>query len=338
MHLIYGESVFRWYLSGFEDNTVFTWTNIWLYGGFYDTLTFLLVRISPLPVHDTRHLCNALVGLAGIAGAYKLGGLLRKRWIGFLAALFLVLTPRYYGHAFFNHKDIPFAVLYLWSVYFIIRGLGHLPRLPHRLLWQTGLVLGLTLGIRVGGFVLVAYLALFYGLRYLQILIAQNGRNDPKVYLPPVKSYILQTASIFAVAYATLLLFWPWAQVNPLIRPFQALVHFSKFPYDIRTYFDGEFIRSTEIPWYYAPKWFLLTLPEFLLVALAAGAAFTAARYKRGNYSLLGLPGPAKGPPRLQRPLPHRIRRPDAHAALQRHPAPPLRHRIPGRARRGRPR
>ena len=186
-HIDYGESVYVWYETLFQERGIFTRANIWLYGGFYDALVHLVTLVSPLGLHDTRHLCNALVGLIGVVGAYKLGGLLGNRWVGFAAALFLVLTPRYYGHAFFNHKDIPFAVAFLWSTYYILQGVGHLPQLPRALIWKTGLALGLSLGIRVGGFVLVGYLGLFYALRYFQLVHQQQARRDAAVYLPLIK-------------------------------------------------------------------------------------------------------------------------------------------------------
>ena len=137
-HIDYGHSVFLWYQSLFQQRGVFSRINIWLYGGLYDTLVHLVTRISPLGLHDTRHLCNATVGIVGIWGAYKLGGLYGKRWFGLLAALFLLLTPRYYGHSFINHKDIPFAAAYLWSVYLIAKAITRLPQLSIRMLLSLG--------------------------------------------------------------------------------------------------------------------------------------------------------------------------------------------------------
>jgi tetratricopeptide (TPR) repeat protein len=62
--------------------------------------------------------------------------------------------------------------------------------------------------------------------------------------------------------------------MSPLTRPFQALTVFSKFPIAFVNFFEGSYVKSTEIPWYYASKWLLLTLPEFVLVGLFAGIIF----------------------------------------------------------------
>ena len=103
---------------------MFTDSNLWLYGGLFDTVIHLLRQVVPLDVYDLRHLMCALVGLLGVFGAYKVGHALGGPIAGFVAALFLVLTPRFYGHAFNNTKDVPFAVAYLWSVYCLIRCVG----------------------------------------------------------------------------------------------------------------------------------------------------------------------------------------------------------------------
>ena len=88
--------------------------------------------------------------------------------------------------------------------------------------------------------------------------------------------------SIAAIAYCIMLAFWPWAQLDPLIRPLQAFLRFSQFPYDIATFFEGAYVNSTQIPWYYAPKWLLITLPEFLLLGLFGGAVFAVVARLKG--------------------------------------------------------
>ena len=75
-HMSYGEDIVTWYWSGFEDHSVFEYKNTWLYGGVLDTVVHLAGQVLPFDVYDTRHLCNALVGLLGVVAAYFLGSLL----------------------------------------------------------------------------------------------------------------------------------------------------------------------------------------------------------------------------------------------------------------------
>lgn len=265
-HVAYGESVVLWYMTGFQERRIFTWADVWLYGGFYDTVVHLITRISPLDVYDTRHVCNAFVGLLGVLIAYRLGGLFGSPWLGLLAAVFLILTPRYYGHAFNNNKDIPFAVLYLWSLFWQIKVLLRLPRVPWRWVAMTGLVTGLAMGIRVGGVLLVGYAGLFWGLWYVL-----HWQREGGTWGGLVKDYMLRMGLMFVIAYGVMLVFWPWAQTDPLRHPLKALTVFSRFPGGHLNFFEGVYLHSNEIPWYYAPKWLLLTLPEFIWVGLLCG-------------------------------------------------------------------
>ncbi|MDP6040119.1 MAG: tetratricopeptide repeat protein [Candidatus Latescibacteria bacterium] len=284
-HVLYGRSVVDWYLSGFKDRWMFTWVDVWLYGGFYDMTSYLATRISPFDLYDTRHLCNALFGVLGIWGAYRLGCLLGSGWVGLLAAAFLILTPRYYGHAFNNHKDFPFAVLYLWSLCWQVKVLKALPRVPWRWVIITGIVTGLAMGIRVGGVLLVCYMGLFWLLRYMQV-----WWHDRQSIRNLAMQYAGQMGVAFGVAYGVMLLFWPWAQTGPLTHPFKALTAFSKFHNVIINYFEGQYVPSNQVPWYFAPKWMLLTLPEFVLLGLLVGAGIVVWRRREiGTVLVFGL-------------------------------------------------
>src|SRR5512132_3377102 len=108
----YGRRIVRWYATLGHDRAATEANNLFLYGGAFELVVQAAEAFSPLGVYDTRHLVNALFGVAGIAGAWGLGRLLGGPPAGFLSALFLALTPGYYGHCFANPKDIPFAALY----------------------------------------------------------------------------------------------------------------------------------------------------------------------------------------------------------------------------------
>src|SRR5205085_12294833 len=103
-------------------------------------------------------------GLVGLAGCWKLGRVLGGARTAFIALLFLLLTPNYYGQMFNNPKDIPFAVGGIWASYYIVRILPTLPRPPLRLLVKLGLAIGLAMGVRDGGLLFLCYLVLLLSL------------------------------------------------------------------------------------------------------------------------------------------------------------------------------
>lgn len=263
--LNYGLDILRWYKSGFTYQPIFETTNTWLYGGLVHVLGYVLSEILPFSPFDSYHLCCAIIGFLGVVAAYRIGYLLGGGPAGFLAALFLILTPRYYGHIFNNPKDIPFAVFYLWSIFWIIRGLGSLPNLPRDWIWKTGLVIGLTLGCRVAGLVLFFYLGLFWGLRY--VVLIWDGLSVGVA----VRKFVLQMLGVVAVAYVVMLPLWPWAMLHPITGPFEAMGYFSKFLEPHFSYFDGKYVLNHDVPWFYVSKWLLLTLPELVMAGLVCG-------------------------------------------------------------------
>src|SRR6267142_2467601 len=94
----------------FTDRNALHWRDLYNYGAIFDTAAAALNRVSPMGIYETRHLLNALVGILVLAGCDKLGHAVGGARVGFLATLFLFLTPNYYGQMFNNPKDIPFAV------------------------------------------------------------------------------------------------------------------------------------------------------------------------------------------------------------------------------------
>src|SRR6476660_9771483 len=96
---------------------------------------------------------------------------------GFLSALFLLLTPRFYGDAFNNPKDIPFACLFLFSMYYLMMAVRYFPCIPGVLILKLGVAVGLTLGIRVGGSLLIGYLGLAFVFWSIREWILKPGQR-----------------------------------------------------------------------------------------------------------------------------------------------------------------
>src|SRR6201987_122758 len=120
-HNWYGNFVLDYYLSFFVDRNALHWRDLYNYEAIFDTLAAALNRVSPIGIYETRHLLNAFVGVLGLVGCRKLGQAMGGARVGFIAALFLLLTPNYYGQMFNNPKDIPFAVGVVWATYYMVR-------------------------------------------------------------------------------------------------------------------------------------------------------------------------------------------------------------------------
>src|SRR5580704_1571875 len=69
----YGLAVVDYYASFFKDQRFTEIFNLYLYGGMFDGLASVIDRFTPFNVYETRHLVNALVGLVGLWGTWRLG-------------------------------------------------------------------------------------------------------------------------------------------------------------------------------------------------------------------------------------------------------------------------
>jgi hypothetical protein len=265
-HNWYGNFVLDYYLSFFVDHNALHWRDLYNYGAIFDTLAAALNRVSPIGIYETRHLLNALVGILGLVGCCKLGYAMGGGRVGFLAALFLLLTPNYYGQMFNNPKDIPFAVGVVWATYYMVRIVPLLPRPPLGPLIKFGAIVGMTMGVRVGGLMLLCYFGLLLAVdglwrtiaaRRAFLLIESAGIAFWRVFFPVV-----------VFAYPVMLLFWPWAQTDPIENPLRALAFFSHQTFPFSTLFAGQFVRASDLPWTYLPTYIALALPELVLILL----------------------------------------------------------------------
>ena len=266
-HRANGKHVLAYYASFFADRAVLTFHNLYLYGGAFDMAVALLNTASPIGWFETAHLLNALVGLLGVVGCWKLANFLGGRRAALIAAALLLLTPAWYGHMYFNPKDIPFATAMTWTLYYTARLASAWPATQWRLVVMLGAALGLTLGIRIGGVIALVYIAAPFATYALadawpRLGATASGREAARIF---VRSLI----PVGLIAYAVMLVCWPWAQQDPVNNPIKALQLFSHIAWNINVLFEGRLVNSMNLPAEYLPVYFTVKLPETILALLA---------------------------------------------------------------------
>jgi hypothetical protein len=263
----YGELIIAYYLSGFRDQSLFHFSNLYLYGGLFDIVAVFAERALPfLDAYLIRHVLSALTGVAGIAGTWATARLVAGPRAGAIAAFALAVTGCWYG-AMFNHtKDIPFAAAMIWATYFLLRAARDLPFPRQRDVIGFGLTLGAALGIRVLGLLLVGYVAF--------AILAQlvHRRDTPRGQLGFFAESVIALAPAFLIGYAIMLLAWPWSALSPL-NPIRGLIDFGQFHYQIRTMLDGHVYTMSTVPRWYVPAYIMIRLPLIVLTGAAAGFA-----------------------------------------------------------------
>ena len=148
----YGELILAYYASGFADEALFHYANLYLYGGLFDVTAVICERLLPfLDPYAVRHLLCAITGIAGVAATAATARLVAGARAGAIAAFVLAVCGTWYG-AMFNHtKDIPFAAAMMGAMLVLIR-IGRRMSSPSLTgVLALGLLTGTALGLHNAG-------------------------------------------------------------------------------------------------------------------------------------------------------------------------------------------
>src|SRR6516164_10296830 len=105
----YGELIIAYYRSGFAVRDLFTFENLYLYGGLFDIVAVALADVTSLDPYVLRHILCAMIGIGGIAASAATARLIAGPRAGLIAAVALALCGAWYGAMFNPTKDIPFG-------------------------------------------------------------------------------------------------------------------------------------------------------------------------------------------------------------------------------------
>ena len=266
----YGELIIAYYASGFRDLSVFSFQNLYLYGGLFDIIVVALVHVFPIDPYDLRHILCAMIGIGGIGAAAATARLIAGPRAGLIAAIALSVCGAWYGTMFNHTKDIPFATAMIGASYFLLRIARALPSPRGRDIAAFGLLAGAALGIRVLGLLLLVYAAAAIALYLPRADRASRWRF---AVLSAVR-----LAPALLLAYLIMILAWPWAALAPL-NPIRGLLAFSEYQYAIRTVLAGQIYEMANVPRLYVPIYILVRVP--LLTLFGAGLAMIFALLPR---------------------------------------------------------
>ena len=266
----YGELILAYYASGFTDEAVFNFNNLYLYGGLFDLIAILLDRLLPFDLFTIRHFLCGLIGVGGIVATWAVARLLAGPRAGLLALLALAVCGPWYGTMFNHTKDVPFAAAMMGATYFLLRGARDLPRPRQRDLLMFGLMAGCALGLRATGLLLIGYAGLVVLLRSTQAE-TWTGR------VAFVGTTMLHALPAAVLAYLIMIVAWPWAALEPL-NPIRGLLAFAHFHYGIQTLAFGQIYEMGEVPRWYIPAYLAIKLP--LTILAGAFLAFIAIAWK----------------------------------------------------------
>ena len=277
----YGEKVWQFYAGHVQPDEFLTGpARAHLYGALFDVTAVALQKVLPLDPYVVRHALNSVFGWLGIVGCYVLAARLGGSSAGLLALVLLAVTPRYWGDAMNNPKDLPFATCATAALVVMAGIPARYPFLTIGRALTLGVSIGLALSVRPGGLLFLAYAVVV-----VAVQIVRSADYAPR--------HLLATAGLLLVATAVAttvpLPFWPWLQQRPYVGLVEALAGVSNFGWGGTTIFEGADVSPRHLPWTYVPTWLLYTTPLVTVVGvlLAGTTLVRPSRYRVGAWGLL---------------------------------------------------
>ena len=185
--------------------------------------------------------------------------------------ILLAASPRYFADSMNNPKDLPFAAMSVAALYYFSTISPTWPYISRGTAIKIVVALALALNIRASALLYLGYLAVL-----MFIIIDSNLRwrqlADTAIRLAAMAVAVLVLGTVF----------WPWAQRAPLTRPLEALLSFAGAAWSGAVLFNGRDYAATDLPWYYAPEWLLISTPPVVIV----GAILSMFVWRRGGWTL----------------------------------------------------
>ena len=271
----YGQAIFDWFKNFGEINetnkiVIESHNGIHTYSSSFDFFTAVFNEVFGIEKEfEVRHLFNALSGWLLILFT----GLIAKEVLGWRAAVIAIflafISPRLMGHSWNNPKDIPFAMTYVFGFYYIMKYVTNINNLTWKHKFMAALGIGLAIGIRIGGLILIGYLLLFTALYYLYNSGSLKNAFSKDGFIK-IKELIISSIVVSLGAYIIGIMFWPFALDNPISNPMTALAEMSDYAtrVGIRQLYDGAIVWSEDLPDYYTLHYISMTTPIVVLLGV----------------------------------------------------------------------
>jgi len=265
-HYVQAEKVFNYYSSFGKDTSSLVSPALRLYGQSFDLLTVIAVKTFNIDkIYECRHAMNSILGWFAILFTALIAVELIGWHAGLLALFLMFISPGFLGHSFNNPKDIPFAMAYIMSLYYMIKWLKEMPRPGIRTSFMIALSIAIGISIRIGGLLSIAYFGLFVAMYF----VFANGKIknlfSPE-NLSTIKRAIVYIFGISVLGYFMGILLWPYGIEAPLKNPVKALTEMTNFAVSLRQIFEGSQVWSDNVPWYYLSKYILITIPIIVIL------------------------------------------------------------------------
>ncbi|MEM0995164.1 MAG: glycosyltransferase family 39 protein, partial [Bacteroidota bacterium] len=188
-----------------------------------------------------------------------------QNWqLALLGTAMLILSPRIFGNAFFNTKDLVLLPFYLISSYTLLRFLQ--AKDVKWAIWH-GLACALAINARLMG-VVVPFLTLVFFI----IDLLHHKKDFRAIHLLVLAIFLLVVSSV-SIAL------WPYLWEDPINNFIAAFELLSKYNWGGNMLYFNTWINAQAVPWHYSLAWIHLSTPFVYLIF-----------FWIGGYQILKLP------------------------------------------------
>jgi hypothetical protein len=266
VHYKQSEMVYQYFSTFGKDQSALDTpkTHLQYYGQFFDNLVTAMIHWFGIEdIYGFRHLMCSFSGWLTIVVTAMFAAWISGYGAAIMVLLLFSVSPTFLGHSQNNLKDIPFALAYISSIYYSLKLVFSEGKPAHLTIVFLILSIALSIGIRIGGILVVFYLGFFILFKAIQDWIKNKNLNRELL-----KKHLILFLFISISAYFLGILTWPFALQNPIFNPWKSYEVMTHFPTTVRQIFEGEFEWSDFHPWYYLPKYMIITIPIVIFTGI----------------------------------------------------------------------
>ncbi len=286
LHYNQSVSVYNYFTTNGGDTSALNTpvTNLKYYGQSYDNIvTFVTRWFNIEDVYSFRHIMSAIAGWLAIMVTALFAVWLAGYRAGIIVFILFAVSPTFLGHSQNNLKDIPFALAYISSTFFILKFLVSKRKFPVAEIILLTASIAFSISLRAGGMLLICYLFFFFIIYYLFVYL-----RDRRIEFSEIRAKLIWISVITVVSFFLSTLLWPYALQNPVKNIFESYRVMAHFPDTFRQIFEGKTLWSDFMPWYYLPKSMAITIPLVVLSGLFLFLIFSRVVLKKDKFILYG--------------------------------------------------
>ena len=228
------------------------------YGVVFDLPAFVIEKLfkieSSYDQYLLRHGLTYLIFLFGSVAIFKT---IRFRHQSFrlavLSVIIFILSPRIFGDAFHNSKDIAFMSAYAIATYCMVRFFSSFSL-------KASLVFAMATAIAINLRIIGIIFPLATSVIFISHVFSRYSKRNGIGY-----------GVYIAASCALTIAFWPWLWENPVDNFITAFTNMSKFRWDGWVLYFGELYPVRQLPWHYLPIWIGISTPILYILLFIIG-------------------------------------------------------------------